>query len=101
SRAPHQTTLMPYTTLFRSGEAGAGKYAAVGLAVAQVRIREPGAVHDAETEIGLAQPGAAQVQSPRLQAGEIALEQVAAGAAGPRSEEHTSELQSREKLVCR
>src|SRR3712207_6960940 len=78
-RRPPRSTLFPYTTLFRSrvGDAGdAG--AAVVVAGAQVVV---------EVDEGVGRAArAAQVEH-------------AAGAA--RSEEHTSELQSRQYLVCR
>src|SRR5215204_7094221 len=56
-RRPPRSTLFPYTTLFRSGRARAGRPVA---------------------------PGAAHPPRP-----------------APRSEEHTSELQSHSDLVCR
>src|SRR5690606_41326538 len=71
---PPRSTLFPYTTLFRSGDGAGG--ASSG--------RDPG---------GLRTPGLHPFGT--------------AGPAGPgagglwRSEEHTSELQSRENLVCR
>src|SRR3712207_7686686 len=77
-RRPPRSTLFPYTTLFRSGieaEAGSlevGKWA--DLAVIET-LPDDG---DPEREV---------------------LEAAAGG--GVRSEEHTSELQSRQYLVCR
>src|SRR2546428_3733448 len=70
-RRPPRSTLFPYTTLFRSSE-GSG---AVGGA---------GVVADA----------AAAVVARALKVGQSA-------GIGARSEEHTSELQSRSDLVCR
>src|SRR3712207_7901056 len=75
-RRPPRSTLFPYTTLFRSGAGlprGRGLRRGGGPAR---RRQEPGGVHP---EHGLLRVG-------RL---------------GPRSEEHTSELQSRQYLVCR
>src|SRR3712207_6989005 len=71
-RRPPRSTLFPYTTLFRS-------------------VR--GVLEDAH---------AAVVREPAvLQAlGHVAPDEVAPHAV-PRSEEHTSELQSRQYLVCR
>src|SRR3989442_7774569 len=76
-RRPPRSTLFPYTTLFRSKvEPGAGVAAA--------------AEHYRSTAAPLA-PRAAAPLSPDAQ------QQVP----GKRSEEHTSELQSRPHLVCR
>src|SRR3712207_8212918 len=73
-RRPPRSTLFPYTTLFRSGAGGGGSGRGTGGARAAVRGRGPSA------------GGGGPV----------------AGASGtPRSEEHTSELQSRQYLVCR
>src|SRR3712207_7942060 len=74
-RRPPRSTLFPYTTLFRSGhgDVEAGR-AVLRAAAAVVRLL----LHDR-------------------------LAEVVAGAADrlDRSEEHTSELQSRQYLVCR
>src|SRR5690606_41775549 len=75
-RRPPSSTLFPYTTLFRS---------------AGSRPPAPRERHLQRTSGG-DQPGTAGQPAP------------AAGRPGrgaPRSEEHTSELQSRENLVCR
>src|SRR3712207_8343200 len=83
-RRPPRSTLFPYTTLFRS-LALYEDWTAYGLALAYV------AVHHGAVGIGLPirvfdHPGAVE----------------GAGALGwARSEEHTSELQSRQYLVCR
>src|SRR3712207_7422612 len=83
-RRPPRSTLFPYTTLFRSPHVGRG----VPVAGEQrpVRRRDPRRhVHPL--------PGA--VQPPAQLAGEPPMSEL------PRSEEHTSELQSRQYLVCR
>src|SRR3712207_7632751 len=76
-RRPPRSTLFPYTTLFRSG----------GKAYKDAYRR-----HDRSDDVLEAHMGALQAA-------------VAAGntdvAASLRSEEHTSELQSRQYLVCR
>src|SRR5256885_12297537 len=93
-RRPPRSTLFPYTTLFRSGRA--------------LRIdREPHDPRPRDQELAILLPledpssarqdersGAAQslLQRPGLQLAKEGL---------PRSEEHTSELQSPCNLVCR
>src|SRR3712207_6975589 len=97
-RRPPRSTLFPYTTLFRSvvDEVGIERrlhVALAGLDVGQevqelagvVALREPLALHQAE-------PGQLRIgQQEPVRGDEIDL----------RSEEHTSELQSRQYLVCR
>src|SRR3712207_7212037 len=83
-RRPPRSTLFPYTTLFRSEEVRV-RQRAEGL-------RRPGAVA----------PGVAGLSADL--AGD--LQECQRGPRGPcvakgRSEEHTSELQSRQYLVCR
>src|SRR3712207_8426000 len=83
-RRPPRSTLFPYTTLFRSGRgAGAGCGAGGG--------RSAGGVRGA----GAAGRGVAG-GAARGPGGGDGPERV-----GQRSEEHTSELQSRQYLVCR
>src|SRR3712207_7740993 len=76
-RRPPRSTLFPYTTLFRSAQVGLALEVALEAAL--------------DAALHLAAAGAAQgpggTQGP--------------GTQGPRSEEHTSELQSRQYLVCR
>src|SRR3712207_6958128 len=83
-RRPPRSTLFPYTTLFRSR--GPRPRRAAGVVRA-----------DAAHRVGLrrAKPG-----RPRLR-DDVLLGHPGAGAVGRRSEEHTSELQSRQYLVCR
>src|SRR3712207_6859379 len=83
-RQPPRSTLFPYTTLFRSDADGG----AVGVA-----HRLDGEVVKVELRVRLLLPPVA---------GEVLLEvAVAVKPADARSEEHTSELQSRQYLVCR
>src|SRR5258707_7956113 len=73
-RRPPRSTLFPYTTLFRSRD---------------VPLSADGRVQAERTARALAGSGAARVYTSPL------------GRARSRSEEHTSELQSRQYLVCR
>src|SRR3712207_8465600 len=81
-RRPPRSTLFPYTTLFRSsgGTERGGSRGRVG-----GRRRGPAgcAVRGAARDLRASPPGADR------------------GVRHPRSEEHTSELQSRQYLVCR
>src|SRR3712207_7238883 len=82
-RRPPRSTLFPYTTLFRSGEVitTSGSLPPVPSALAQKQsLDQIGHVQD------IAQRTAGIGESP---------------APASRSEEHTSELQSRQYLVCR
>src|SRR3712207_7924063 len=74
-RRPPRSTLFPYTTLFRSAAGPAGAAAAAARGGRPVRA-------------------GAQAPAPVPARGRGAGD-------GPRSEEHTSELQSRQYLVCR
>src|SRR3712207_7992842 len=79
-RRPPRSTLFPYTTLFRSGRPDRGE---PGL---RAEVLRPGPLRARGREA-----------VPR---GELGRADRGAGPAG-RSEEHTSELQSRQYLVCR
>src|SRR5690606_41712437 len=80
-----RSTLFPYTTLFRSSGASAKRAVTV--------TRSPRPVADSH---------ASSPQATFHTPGSITCDHVPfEGAAPPRSEEHTSELQSRENLVCR
>src|SRR3989449_1159687 len=75
-RRPPRSTLFPYTTLFRSEVVHDAIALAIDVRVDAVRrLRLPGLEDDADVLVGGADPH--------------------------RSEEHTSELQSRLHLVCR
>src|SRR2546422_11121509 len=71
-RRPPRSTLFPYTTLFRSGSGAATAFSSASAA----RVRRPAAIRETASPLS-------------------------AGRKSPRSEEHTSELQSRLHLVCR
>src|SRR5690606_40867443 len=84
-----RSTRFPYSTLFRSRVAGSG----VGGWPGAGRHRA-GARLDPEGEAGVGGGPAGRAGPDPGRAG-------FGGRAGARSEEHTSELQSRENLVCR
>src|SRR3712207_7885553 len=83
-RRPPRSTLFPYTTLFRSrvvaGDRGGGPHRVR----ARARRRGPGGHGRVPRDAAVDARGGAR-----------------AHVRGPRSEEHTSELQSRQYLVCR
>src|SRR3989442_3927643 len=81
-RRPPRSTLFPYTTLFRSAEPTVAQAAVV----APMRL-EPPVAQIPSAHVPVAPPAAAVVSAP--------------GVPEFRSEEHTSELQSRPHLVCR
>src|SRR3712207_8516999 len=85
-RRPPRSTLFPYTTLFRSGGlAGLARQRKVTTIRGYGRFTSPNQV-----QVDLADGGTTTVDFEH-----------AIIAAGSRSEEHTSELQSRQYLVCR
>src|SRR3712207_8363357 len=92
-RRPPRSTLFPYTTLFRSVDDGPVRRRQrfrAGDGAADMPIHPLDNVHHAfKVRIGLVQ----------LQQGELRV--VPRRKALVRSEEHTSELQSRQYLVCR
>src|SRR3712207_8788870 len=86
-RRPPRSTLFPYTTLFRSFtlHGDANDYTGKGLSGGTLTVRPPeGATYRAEENVAI---------------GNVVLYGATSGKA--RSEEHTSELQSRQYLVCR
>src|SRR3712207_8786329 len=87
-RRPPRSTLFPYTTLFRSDE----------VADRRVAGRDPGGRRDLVLALDVL-GGLEQLLGDGLDGLlDAALERDRVGA---RSEEHTSELQSRQYLVCR
>src|SRR3712207_8181767 len=79
-RRPPRSTLFPYTTLFRS-------------AVAPPRVAVAAAARDPDVD---------PVARPEGHVGALAARHLVVRLLdGQRSEEHTSELQSRQYLVCR
>src|SRR3712207_9239267 len=100
-RRPPRSTLFPYTTLFRSKDVGPGHSGATG-----TRAYVPG--HQIAGKTGTSQDNdsiAFVGYTPEITASVMVLnpkeKQNVGGFGGGRSEEHTSELQSRQYLVCR
>src|SRR3712207_8732187 len=85
-RRPPRSTLFPYTTLFRSASV---EQATVSLKTAEARFEQ---LRGGPTA---AEVAAAQASYDQAQASYVTAK------AKLRSEEHTSELQSRQYLVCR
>src|SRR3712207_8486539 len=92
-RRPPRSTLFPYTTLFRSRAAKV----ASGLVMTPRRV----ASHRAEVRGAGAPYGLVCCATDRLLPEQPGCGHTGRVAPGPRSEEHTSELQSRQYLVCR
>src|SRR2546429_2169059 len=86
-RRPPRSTLFPYTTLFRSPQRQSPQIAGASSTDLMTRTSSPWAT-----------PQPAKAEQP-LGASQAAV--APAPAASKRSEEHTSELQSRLHLVCR
>src|SRR2546430_10643845 len=85
-RRPPRSTLFPYTTLFRSTGSGSGTH---GPAPAARRTR-PGCL-----------AGRTRVRRRTRRRPPRTAPAPPPGGCAPRSEEHTSELQSQSNLVCR
>src|SRR3712207_7326400 len=88
-RRPPRSTLFPYTTLFRSPSAS-GVFASARFPSTLAELRGA-SLH------GLLKPLAPAVRYPPARTGGINMR----SSISLRSEEHTSELQSRQYLVCR
>src|SRR3712207_7788163 len=84
-RRPPRSTLFPYTTLFRSGDDQVGDLVVDG----RTEEDDP-LVEQAGVDVERTLPAGGLFDDHRYE-----------WAHGPRSEEHTSELQSRQYLVCR
>src|SRR3712207_9275352 len=99
-RRPPRSTLFPYTTLFRSGI-----LREAGVTVVLVTHEQEEAFSLAD-RVALMQDGRILQSAPPEElyykpASRWVAEFVGAANLLPRSEEHTSELQSRQYLVCR
>src|SRR3712207_8943153 len=90
-RRPPRSTLFPYTTLFRSVHGGESSV---------IQVLGDNVTIPVRVENRLDQPGTVLVSgraiNPRAE-----VEGSATVTVPPRAEEHTSELQSRQYLVCR
>src|SRR2546422_4367339 len=93
-RRPPRSTLFPYTTLFRSQHLAYDAQLAAKRAIVGEALRRIGKLDVADPEIVEA------VEEWRYRA-KISLAVKPVGRSDRRSEEHTSELQSRLHLVCR
>src|SRR3712207_8877337 len=87
-RRPPRSTLFPYTTLFRSGTKVLTSGAAVNKVAADFHQRSP-------------RPSPAPARACPGRAGLPSKHLLDSFPKAQRSEEHTSELQSRQYLVCR
>src|SRR3712207_8112763 len=85
-RRPPRSTLFPYTTLFRSGKAALVEYDTASTDDEMAWGLGLGCNGIVRVLVGPLAPGSAYVEALRRSC---------------RSEEHTSELQSRQYLVCR
>src|SRR3712207_8090848 len=92
-RRPPRSTLFPYTTLFRSSPS------------ATAEPPEPGRitvnVFNATPRSGLAKQTADELKKRGFKIGDVGNASKEFDKKVKRSEEHTSELQSRQYLVCR
>src|SRR3989440_12636142 len=99
-RRPPRSTLFPYTTLFRSDFSGMS-----GILVSGVAVDDAGSVYITGYVEKSGLPTVNAAQSIYGGKGDAFVAKLKADRSGfvylTRSEEHTSELQSRSDLVCR
>src|SRR3712207_7289139 len=93
-RRPPRSTLFPYTTLFRSPVAHLECEGSRGVALVYGEAQTPVRVRDQDQVPGLGVAEGLDVTNQHLTV-------LAGFYLQQRSEEHTSELQSRQYLVCR
>src|SRR3712207_8364483 len=91
-RRPPRSTLFPYTTLFRSAGRDVVEAFMPVVAPAMFATRHPNEYYESEEQYYFAVADVLHEEYQRI---------VDAGFLIQRSEEHTSELQSRQYLVCR
>src|SRR5688572_32270632 len=87
-RRPPRSTLFPYTTLFRSPRTFAALWTILN-------------AHPLEELVGASDRHASGVRRSLKDGVLTASANLLGALVGPRSEEHTSELQSQSNLVCR
>src|SRR3712207_8971698 len=92
-RRPPRSTLFPYTTLFRSWAVGSGQWAGDRPAVEALMPTDHCPLHTDHIATRPTMVFIGRQPNSRLSQETDRL--------SPRSEEHTSELQSRQYLVCR
>src|SRR3712207_8273881 len=92
-RRPPRSTLFPYTTLFRSDVDDARRALTVALNDAYDRVIRSRSLSSGRSRALSELAGVLNSAAPLVEG--------AVAAARTRSEEHTSELQSRQYLVCR
>src|SRR3712207_9054315 len=99
-RRPPRSTLFPYTTLFRSRRrAAVGEDAPVDGVREVTVLGSTGSI--GRQAIAVAEQNPDRLRITGLAAGGGDVARLAEQALSLRSEEHTSELQSRQYLVCR
>src|SRR2546429_9963930 len=99
-RRPPRSTLFPYTTLFRSAHLGLTPQSVLRLGGFKIQGRGDAARQLVEDARAVAAAGAS-IMVLECVPTPVAAEVTAAVDVPTRSEEHTSELQSRLHLVCR
>src|SRR3712207_8635173 len=98
-RRPPRSTLFPYTTLFRSRMDAGGPASIAGAEASELPDGGRGTV---DTNIGKVLGRKTPDHTGGTIGGDVGIRALPGSAdAADRSEEHTSELQSRQYLVCR
>src|SRR3712207_7852375 len=98
-RRPPRSTLFPYTTLFRSDQGYAPHLAAALASIATTARSRPIVAHVLTENMPAALRERVSRAAPAIRTEWYPI--AARDVARLRSEEHTSELQSRQYLVCR
>src|SRR5699024_12617695 len=101
SPRPPNSTLFPYTTLFRSTAKKYDLRPGVGIAAPQLNVSKKMLAVHIPPELEGADPFSLVMINPRIISHSVQRTALQDGEGCLRSEEHTSELQSRFDLVCR